>query len=199
MKKIIFGTHNEHKLFEVKKIFPKNIELLSLSDVNLLEDIPETKQTIEGNAEQKADYIYKKTKTDVFADDTGLEIEELNMKPGVLSARYAGNNKNSDANMKKVLEKLGNKTNRKARFRTVICLIMNGEKYFFEGKIEGNILSKSQGKEGFGYDPIFMPNGYNISFAEMPIEIKNKISHRANAIKKLSDFLKDFDHETNLV
>lgn len=199
MKKIIFGTHNEHKLFEVKKIFPKNIELLSLSDVNLLEDIPETKQTIEGNAEQKADYIYKKTKTDVFADDTGLEIEELNMKPGVLSARYAGNNKNSDANMKKVLEKLGNKTNRKARFRTVICLIMNGKKYFFEGKIEGNILSKSQGKEGFGYDPIFMPNGYNISFAEMPIEIKNKISHRANAIKKLSDFLKDFDHETNLV
>lgn len=189
MNKIIFATHNENKLFEVKKMLSSNIELLSLNDVNILEEIPEDKKTLEGNAEQKADFVYQKLNTAVFADDTGLEVEALGMLPGVFSARYAGEDKNSDANMKKLLKELANQANRKAQFRTVICLIIANKKYFFEGKVEGEILKKAQGEKGFGYDPIFMPDGYNLSFAEMPIDIKNKISHRAKAIQKLISFL----------
>lgn len=189
MEKIIFATHNENKLFEVKKILPTNMELLSLNNINILEEIPEEKNTLEGNAEQKAEFVYQKLKKNVFADDTGLEVEALGMLPGVFSARYAGEEKKPDANRKKLLKALENETNRKAQFRTIICLIINNKKYFFEGKVEGEILKKEQGEKGFGYDPIFMPKGYNMSFAQMPIEVKNKISHRAKAVQKLISFL----------
>ncbi len=189
MQDLIFATHNNHKLFEVKKILPTNFNLISLNNIGINEDIPETHNTLQGNAKQKADYVYQRTKQNVFADDTGLEIEALNMKPGVFSARYAGEGANFQDNMRKVLSEMENIENRNAQFRTIICLILHGKKHFFEGKVEGYILKDEQGTEGFGYDPIFVPKGYDISFAEMPIEEKNKISHRGRAMAKLNEFL----------
>ena len=188
--KLVFATNNQHKLEEVSAILGNSIELLSLKDINCDTDIPETADTLEGNALLKAQYIYNNFGINCFADDTGLEIEALNNEPGVYSARYAGENKNPEANMLKVLDNLREKENRKARFRTVIALILNGKEYLFEGIINGKITNSKQGSAGFGYDPIFMPEGYNETFAELGNHIKNKISHRALAINKLSDFLK---------
>lgn len=188
--KLVFATNNQHKLEEVSAILDNSIELLSLKDINCNTDIPETSDTLEGNALLKAQYIYNNFGINCFADDTGLEVEALNNEPGVYSARYAGENKNPEANMFKVLDNLREKENRKARFRTVIALILNGKEYLFEGIINGKITNSKQGSAGFGYDPIFMPEGYNETFAELGNNIKNKISHRALAINKLSDFLK---------
>lgn len=188
--KLVFATNNQHKLEEVSAILDNSIELLSLKDINCNTDIPETSDTLEGNALLKAQYIYNNFGINCFADDTGLEVEALNNEPGVYSARYAGENKNPETNMFKVLDNLREKENRKARFRTVIALILNGKEYLFEGIINGKITNSKQGSAGFGYDPIFMPEGYNETFAELGNNIKNKISHRALAINKLSDFLK---------
>lgn len=187
--KLVFATNNQHKLKEVRTILSNNIELLSLKDINCNVDIPETANTLEENALLKAQYIYDHYKINCFADDTGLEIEALDNEPGVYSARYAGENKDSEANMLKVLDKLKNKTNRKARFRTIISLIINGKHYSFEGIVNGRITEYKQGNSGFGYDPIFIPDGYKQTFAELGDNIKNKISHRALAINKLCNFL----------
>jgi len=187
--KLVFATNNNHKLIEVQKLLGESIDLLSLIDINCTDEIPEDHFTLEENAQQKAQYISEKFGLDCFADDTGLEIEALNGEPGVLSARYAGDTKDSEANMKKVLQELEGKTKRKARFRTVISLILDKKEYIFEGVVEGEILTKKTGHDGFGYDPIFKPHGYSDSFAEMSIGEKNKISHRAMATKKLVNFL----------
>lgn len=189
--KLVFATNNQHKLFEVQKLLGESIDLLNLKDINCADEIPEDYYTLEENALQKAQYIFQKYNLDCFADDTGLEIEALNGEPGVLSARYAGNSKDSEANMQKVLQDLEAKSNRKARFRTVISLILNKKEYLFEGIVEGEILTQKTGQDGFGYDPIFKPNGYSESFAEMSIEEKNTISHRAMATKKLVEFLRN--------
>ena len=189
--RLVFATNNKNKLSEIRDILGKDIEVLSLGDINCNVDIPETADTLEGNSMQKAEYIWKNYGMNVFADDTGLEVEALNGEPGVYSARYAGGEgHDSEANMKKLLHNLTGVTNRKARFRTSIALILNGERHSFEGIVNGEILTEKHGSEGFGYDPIFKPDGYDMSFAELGLEIKNKISHRANAIKKLSEFLK---------
>jgi XTP/dITP diphosphohydrolase len=189
--KLVFATNNQHKLFEVQKLLGEGVDLLSLKDISCSDEIPEDYFTLEENALQKAQYIFQKYNLDCFADDTGLEIEALNGEPGVLSARYAGKSKDSEANMKKVLQELEGKANRKARFRTVISLILNKKEYLFEGIVEGEILTRKTGQDGFGYDPIFKPNGYSESFAEMSIDEKNKISHRAMATKKLVKFLRN--------
>ena len=189
MMKLVFATNNKHKLYEVQHLLGEKIKLQSLKDINCYEEIPEDFDTLEENAQQKAEFIYDKYGIDCFADDTGLEIEALNGEPGVLSARYAGESKDSEENIKKVLKNLSNKTNRKARFRTVISLILNGKKHRFEGIVNGEILKEKHGYDGFGYDPIFKPDGYNESFAEMPLSEKNKISHRAVATNKLVQFL----------
>jgi XTP/dITP diphosphohydrolase len=187
--KLVFATNNKHKLEEIKQALSNKYEILSLSDINFNEEIPETHETIEENASEKSFYIYNRYKIDCFADDTGLEIDALNGEPGVYSARYAGENCSFEDNMNKVLEKLEGVSNRKAQFRTIISLIINGKEYQFEGKVEGEILTKKHGTDGFGYDPIFRPNGYNETFAEMSIDLKNKISHRGLAVKKLIKFL----------
>lgn len=187
--KLVFATNNLHKLEEVRKITDNNIEIVSLADINCHDDIPETADTLEGNALQKARYIKEKYGHDCFADDTGLEVEALNNAPGVYSARYAGSEHDAEANMKKLLHEMNNKTNRKARFRTVIALILNEKEYLFEGEIKGSISTEKKGINGFGYDPVFIPENYTQSFAEMGNEIKNSISHRAEAVKKLSVFL----------
>ncbi|WP_102407507.1 non-canonical purine NTP diphosphatase [Parabacteroides bouchesdurhonensis] len=186
--KLVFATNNEHKLDEVRKMTADKIEIISLADINCHDDIPETADTLEGNALQKARYIKEKYGYDCFADDTGLEVEALNNAPGVYSARYAGPGHNSEANMKKLLSEMEGKENRKARFRTVIAIILNNKEYLFEGVVNGSILTEKRGKNGFGYDPVFVPDNYTESFAEMG-DIKNKISHRAEAVKKLSTFL----------
>ncbi len=186
---IVFATNNPNKIKEVSAIMPSNIRLLSLSDIGCNEDIPETMPTIEGNALQKARYVFDKYGYNCFADDTGLEVEALNNEPGVYSARYAGKDKDASANMKKVLEKLSGIDNRNARFKTVVALIVENEEHLFEGIINGTILAKATGTDGFGYDPIFSPGGYDITFAEMAPAEKNKISHRALAIKKLGNYL----------
>lgn len=187
--KLVFATNNSHKLQEVSAILSNNVELLSLKDISCNTDIPETAKTLEGNALLKAQFIYDNYKMNCFADDTGLEVDVLNNEPGVYSARYAGENKNSEANMLKVLQKLQGQTNRKARFRTVIALIINGKEYLFEGIINGKIINSKKGESGFGYDAIFIPEGYNKTFAELGDNIKNKISHRAIAVNKLCNFL----------
>ena len=189
MKKLIFATNNQHKLEEVSHLIKYNYQILSLKDINCFEEIPETSDTIKGNASQKSYYIYDKFGIDCFADDTGLEIEALDGRPGVYSARYAGEEHNFEKNMNKVLAEMNGITNRKARFKTVISLILNGEERFFEGIINGLILTEKRGQEGFGYDPIFQPNGYDLTFAEMPLEEKNKISHRAIAVRNLINYL----------
>ena len=190
--KLVFATNNQHKLEEVSAILGNSIELLSLKDINCDTDIPETADTLEGNALLKAQYIYNNFGINCFADDTGLEIEALNNEPGVYSARYAGENKNPEANMLKVLDNLREKENRKARFRTVIALILNGKEYLFEGIVNGTIINEKRGESGFGYDPIFVPDTYSQTFAEMGNDIKNQISHRAEAVKKLTAFLSNY-------
>lgn len=189
LKRIIFATNNQHKLKEVQALLCANIELISLNKANIHEEIPEDCDTLEGNALQKARYIYNITKSDCFADDTGLEVEALNYQPGVFSARYAGEQKNSQDNIVKLLQNLKNISNRKAQFRTVIALILNGEEHIFEGIVTGTIIDHQQGHDGFGYDPIFVPDGYDITFAQMPLTEKNAISHRGRAMSKLVDFL----------
>lgn len=193
--KLVFATNNRHKLEEVSHILNDKVEILSLKDINCDVDIPETADTLEGNAFLKAQYVHENYGFNCFADDTGLEIEALNNAPGVYSARYAGTDKSSEANMLKVLKELEGIENRKAQFRTAISLIIGGESYLFEGIIKGTIIKEKRGNAGFGYDPIFMPEGYDKTFAELGNEIKNKISHRALAINKLCDFLKEFDYE----
>ena len=189
-EKLVFATNNAHKLEEISNILGKKIELLSLKDIQCTADIPETAATLEGNAMQKAEYIFQHFGLNCFADDTGLEVEALDGAPGVYSARYAGSGHDSEANMKKLLENLQGVTNRKAQFRTAICLIMNGEKHLFEGICKGHIIEEKRGGAGFGYDPIFVPEGYEQTFAELGNDIKNKISHRAKAVEMLCDFLK---------
>ena len=179
--KLVFATNNRHKLDEVRKITAGYAEIISLSDIDCHEDIPETADTLEGNALQKARYIKEHFGYDCFADDTGLEVEALNNAPGVYS----------EANMDKLLHEMENKENRKARFRTVIALILNGKEHLFEGIVNGTVISEKRGGSGFGYDPIFVPDTYSQTFAEMGNDIKNQISHRAEAVKKLTAFLSD--------
>lgn len=192
--KIVFATNNKNKLAEIREMLGDKIEVMSLADINCHEDIPETSDTLEGNALQKAHYVYDKYGMSCFADDTGLEVDALGGEPGVYSARYAGGEgHDSEANMAKLMDKLGDNDNRKARFRTVIALITgNGEDdvKLFEGVAEGDIIREKRGREGFGYDPIFRPEGYDKTFAELGHEIKNKISHRAKAVQKLVEYLK---------
>lgn len=188
--KLVFATNNLHKVKEVQQMLPSEMELLTLSQVNIDEDIPEDYPTLEGNALQKARYIFEKYGYSCFADDTGLEVEALNNEPGVYSARYAGEHKSSEDNITKVLNNLGSNSNRNACFRTVIALILNGEEYLFEGRVDGTILTERHGSDGFGYDPIFQPDGYEVSFAEMSLNDKNAISHRGRAVEKLVAFLK---------
>ena len=190
--KLVFATNNQHKLDEVRKITAGNTEIVSLSDINSHEEIPETADTLEGNALQKARYIKEHFGYDCFADDTGLEVEALHNAPGVYSARYAGPGHDSEANMNKLLHEMEGKENRKARFRTVIALILEGKEYLFEGVVNGTIIKEKKGGSGFGYDPIFMPDTYAQTFAEMGNDIKNRISHRAEAVKKLTAFLSDY-------
>lgn len=190
--KLVFATNNLNKLKEVQKMLPNTIELLSLKDINCFDDIEETATTLEGNAKIKANHITEKFGYNCFADDTGLEVEALNGAPGVYSARYAGEPSNSENNMSKLLEALQAETNKKAQFRTSICLNLNDEQFLFDGICEGNILTKKYGEEGFGYDPVFQPLGFEQSFAEMTSEEKNKISHRGLAIQKLVTFLTNY-------
>ena len=190
MKELIFATHNLYKLWEIQDLLGDNFKINSLTDMDFFEDIPETGDTLEVNASQKANYIYKIFNKDVFADDTGLEIDALKGKPGVHSARYGGPEKNSSSNIKRVINELKYVRNRKARFRTVISLIINGKEYSFEGIVEGAILKSLHGQKGFGYDPVFQPSGYTQTFAELELKQKNLISHRAIAVKKLISFLK---------
>lgn len=190
--KIVFASNNRHKLLEVQQLLPGNFELLSLNDIGCYSELAETQVTLEGNAQQKACYVFDHYRVNCFADDTGLEVEALNGAPGVYSARYAGEERNNMKNIEKLLHELKSHNNRKARFRTVICLIIQGKQFLFEGTVNGEILYSSAGKNGFGYDPVFKPEGYNISFAEMNLVEKNKISHRAIAMTKLSEFLSNF-------
>ena len=188
--KMVVATNNAHKLKEIAAILGQEIELLSLKDIQCFADIPETADTLEGNARQKAMYIYENYGMDCFADDTGLEVEALGGAPGVFSARYAGEGHDSEANMQKLLQELNGVENRKAQFRTVICLIRNGKEHLFEGIVKGEIIQEKRGGEGFGYDPIFVPEGYDLTFAELGDDVKNTISHRARAVEKLCQFLK---------
>ena len=190
MKKLVFATNNDHKLRELTEIVPPEFELLSLNDIDCSDDIPETGDTLEINAAQKSFYIWEKYGINCFADDTGLEIEALDNEPGVYSARYAGEERSATANMLKVLEKMTNETNRKARFRCVISLVIDGIEKQFEGIVNGVILTEKHGDAGFGYDPIFMPDGFNQSFAEMSSFDKNQVSHRGRAVMKLVEYLK---------
>jgi XTP/dITP diphosphohydrolase len=191
---IVFATNNENKTREIRNILSSSLNLLSLTDLNINEDIPENEPTLEGNALHKARHVHKMLNMNVFADDTGLEIDMLNGLPGVKSARFAGENKNSDANIEKVLALMGKSKNRKARFRTVIALIMEGKEFLFEGIVDGMIITYRRGTDGFGYDPVFIPEGETRTFAEMPLGEKNKISHRARAFEKLRLFLDRFDN-----
>lgn len=189
MKKLVFATNNAHKLEEIRAILGDEIEILSLKDIHCNADIPETADTLEGNAALKAEYVYRNYGMDCFADDTGLEVEALGGAPGVYSARYAGSSHDSEANMKKLLAELNGVTNRKAQFRTAICLIEKGEKHLFEGIVKGAIIEARRGNSGFGYDPVFVPEGYAETFAEMGNDEKNKISHRARAVQQLCAYL----------
>lgn len=187
--KIVFASNNQNKIKEIKNQLPHSIELVSLEDIGCFEDIPETSETIEGNAILKANYVTENYGLPCFADDTGLEIEALNNEPGVYSARYAGEHKDSNDNMDKVLEKLSGIENRKARFKTVIALNINKEQHLFTGIIKGTIENEKTGTTGFGYDPIFTPENQTLTFAQMNINQKNKISHRGLAVKQLIEFL----------
>lgn len=186
---LVFATHNQHKLQEVAAKTGNRLQLQSLTDIGCHDEIEENGTTFEANASIKSHYIFDKYKLNCFGDDSGLEIDALNGEPGVYSARYAGEHGNHEANIKKVLQNLQGISNRRANFRTVISLIWNGQEHFFEGVIYGSIRQEKAGAEGFGYDPIFEPEGYNITFAEMNMEEKNRISHRAIAMEKLIAFL----------
>ena len=189
MRKIIFATNNKHKLEEVQQILANNFEVLGLKEIGFEGDILETGKTLEENASIKSKFVFEKFGMNCFSDDTGLEIEALEGGPGVYSARYAGEEANAEKNIAKVLNELRGKQNRKARFRTVVSLILDGKEHFFEGIVNGQIIDEKRGGDGFGYDPVFMPDGYELTFAEMPAEQKNKISHRSRAINKLARFL----------
>lgn len=187
---LVFASGNKNKVREIKNALGDAFILKDLEDIGCHEDIPETADTLEGNALIKAQHVKDNYSYDCFADDTGLEVEALNGKPGVYSARYAGPGCTPADNIEKLLRELGEETNRKARFRTVICLILNGETHYFEGKVDGRITAEPSGTDGFGYDPIFVPDGYDKTFAEFTLEEKNEISHRGRAIKKLAEFLR---------
>ncbi len=194
MKRIVFATNNQHKLDEIRQILGNDFQILSLADIGCHEEIPEDHDTLQENALQKAQYIVDHYHVSCFADDTGLEVDALGGEPGVHSARYAeGTDHDSEANMRKLLLKLGNNNNRRARFRTVIALLLeengNWREEIFDGIVEGHIAREKKGSEGFGYDPIFVPDGYDLSFAELGMDVKNIISHRARAVRKLADFL----------
>ena len=186
---LVFATNNKNKLKEIKHMIIDKINVLSINDLNHSDDLEETGLTLKDNASQKARFIYKKFNKNCFADDSGLEILSLNNEPGVFSARYAGSNCSADDNMNKVLKKLESIKNRNAIFKTVICLIMHGKEYFFEGSIEGIITNEKIGHNGFGYDPIFRPNNFNLTFAQMSVKEKSKISHRAKAVSKFVKFI----------
>ncbi len=186
---IVFASNNAHKLDEVRSKLPASYNVVSLKEVLGEVDIPETGQTLDENAIIKAKYVFDRTGKNCFADDTGLEIAALNGEPGVYSARYAGDDCSFQDNMVKVLENLDGKADRSAKFRTVICLYLDGKQYLFEGQVDGEILTEEHGDEGFGYDPIFLPSGFEQSFAQMTLEQKNQISHRGRAVQKLVDFL----------
>ncbi len=187
---LVFATNNQHKLREVQELLGNHFKVLSLSEIGIDVDIPEDFDTLQENALQKAQYIYNRTGHSCFADDTGLEVDALNSEPGVFSARYAGESKSSKDNIKKLLANLEGVKNRKARFRTVIALIFDKQEYLFEGEVWGTIIETEQGSDGFGYDPVFLPDGYDNTFAQMPLELKNRISHRGIAVSKLITFLK---------
>jgi XTP/dITP diphosphohydrolase len=189
MIKLIFASANEHKIREIGSILGSSFSLGSLSDAGITEDIPENEDTLEGNALSKARYVHRLTGMNVFADDTGLEVAALGGAPGVHSARFAGEAKNPSDNIDKLLSLLGNTSNRKARFRTVIALILDGREHLFEGVAEGRIINEKRGSEGFGYDPVFVPEGHELTFAEMSLALKNTISHRARAFEALRLFL----------
>lgn len=193
--KLVFATNNPHKLQEIKQLLDDSIELLSLSDINCEEEIPENQETIKGNAAEKSFYIWNNYGLSCFADDTGLEIEALNGEPGVYSACYAGEEKSPEKNMDLVLQKLSEIKNRNARFKTVISLVIDGKENQFEGIVNGRILEEKRGKTGFGYDPIFQPEESHLSFAEMSMDEKNKISHRGRAVQKLVDYLTQLQTE----
>lgn len=189
--KLVFATNNRHKLDEVRAIVGDRVEVLSLNDIGCHDDIPETAYTLQGNALIKARYIHEKFGVDCFADDTGLEVEALDGAPGVYSARYAGEECDSEANMKKLLQNLTGKSNRNAQFRTVIALIIKGEEKLFNGIVKGTITEEKRGDSGFGYDPVFVPEGFSESFAQMSGDMKNSISHRYRATLELSNYLKE--------
>lgn len=189
MRTLVFSTHNKHKLIEVSDILGEDVRLKSLVDVGLDDDIPETADTLHGNALQKAQWVWDRIGMDCFADDTGLEVEALGGAPGVYSARYAGEHCSFDDNINKLLAALEGNANRRACFRTVVCLIEQGVPRFFEGRIDGVILTERYGIDGFGYDPVFMPDRFAVSFAEMPLAVKNLISHRGLAMRQLRDYL----------
>lgn len=188
---LVFATHNPNKLKEIQALIPTTIQLKSLTDIGCTEEIIEDAPTIEGNALLKAQYVKQKYNLDCFADDTGLEVESLNGEPGVYSARYAGQQKNAEDNMDKLLKALANEHNRKARFKTVVALIIDDKEYTFEGICEGTITQEKTGESGFGYDPIFKPDTFNETFAQMPLSLKNEIGHRGKAMHKLVEFLKN--------
>lgn len=188
-RKLVFATNNSHKLEEVKAVVGSSFDILSLKDIGCHEDIEEPGETLQENALIKARYVKDKYGYDCFGDDTGLEVEVLNGAPGVYSARYAGGDHDSKANMKKLLKELDGTTNRKAQFRTVIALILDGKEYLFEGKVKGSIITEERGDAGFGYDPVFQPDGYDQTFAQLGSEVKNSVSHRALATKALCEFL----------
>ena len=189
IEKLLFATNNLHKLREVREITGNSFEVLSLEDVSLSEEIPETSDTLEGNARQKARFIFDKTGMDCFADDTGLFIDALDGRPGVYSARYAGEGCSFEDNIRKVLSEMKDAGNRSASFRCVVCLIVGGQEHLFEGRIDGILLAEKRGDEGFGYDPLFIPNGQSQTFSEMPPYLKNGLSHRGRAIGKMVKFL----------
>jgi len=186
---LVFASNNKNKIAEIQSMLPESIKILSLEDINCLEDIPETADTIEGNAILKADYVTQKYGYDCFADDTGLEVDALNGEPGVYSARYAGEQKNADDNMNKLLEALKDEENRSAQFKTVITLNLKGKQFLFTGIAKGEITLAKTGTNGFGYDPIFQPENFDKTFAELPLETKNAIGHRGKAVQQLIDFL----------
>ena len=189
--KIVFASNNKNKILEIQSMLPESIQILSLESIGCLEEIPETSETIEGNAILKANYVTQKYGFDCFADDTGLEVEALNGEPGVYSARYAGEQKNANDNMNKLLDELADKTNRNAQFKTVIALNLKGKQYLFEGIASGEIIKEKIGTGGFGYDPIFKPTNYDETFAQLSLDIKNEISHRGKATKALLEFLQN--------
>ncbi len=189
--KLVFATNNKNKILEVQQMLPSSIEIISLESIGCFEEIPETAATIEENAIMKANYVTEKYGYDCFADDTGLEVEALNGEPGVFSARYAGEQRSSDDNMNKLLDALSNEIDRNAQFKTVIALNLNGKQHLFTGIAIGKITLEKSGNQGFGYDPIFKPQGYNVTFAQLSIEEKGTISHRGKAMEQLIAFLKN--------